>query len=348
MSIVNMLKFNKYSGAMLSDEEYIDIRWRRCFYLDSIHSLLSPDSSDLLKMEAVYGGVGNPSVHYEVINKVQGKIDKIVSGPDGKEKIKSAGDIGNITLETIHSLTRRKVDDTLKLLYGFTTDDFNQGYTEIDGKKIDIKQDSIKEDARKIISFKDKREYLKPIFDNKVCLMAYDKEYGLTSYCIKSDTGVLSLVSGGFETLGKGVYGAGRAFGNYFKNKYLSERREGMDRVEGMCLLIASAIEARDYYLGVGGYFNIVYLDCEKSAHKERYKEIFHHRAKLATEIVTAFLNNELTKDKTYELLNDLLFDDHKEEDIEEKMWQYARSHKRLELLLRGYKDVSLEEKVNV
>jgi hypothetical protein len=347
MAIVNMLKFNKHSGAMLSDEEFIDVRWRRCFYLDSIHSLLSGESSDLLKMEAVYGGVGNPSVHDEVINKVQKTIDTIVSGPDGKEKIKTAGDIGNIALSSIHSLTRRKVDDILKLLYGFTTDDFNQGYVEIDGKKIDIKQDAIKDDARKIISFKDKRDYLKPVFENKVCLMAYDREYGLTTYCIKADIGVLSLVSGGFETLGKGVYGSGRAFGNYFKDKYLSQRRDGMDRVEGMCLLIASAIEARDYYLGVGGYFNIIYLDGEKDTHSERYKEIFHHRVKLATEIVTGFLNNELSKDKTYEMLNDLLFEDQPEEAIEDKMWHYAKNHRRLELLLRGYKDVSLEEKVN-
>lgn len=348
MAIVNALKFNKHSGAMLCDEEYIDIRWRRCFYLDSIHSVLSPSTSDLLKMEAIYGGVGNPSVHYEVINNVRNKLDKIVAGPDGKEKIKTGEDIGKITLDATHSITRRKVDDVLKLLYGFTTDDFNQGFTEIEGKKVEIKQDSIKDDARKIVSFKDKREYLKPVFENKVALMTYDRDYGFILYCIKADTGVLSLVSGGFETLGKGVYGSGRAFGNYFKDRYLFQRREGMDRVEGMCLLIASAIEARDYYLGVGGYFNIVYLDGEKNTHEERYKEIYHHRVKLATEVVTGFLNNELTKDKTYEILNDLLFEDRSEEEGEEKMWHYAKNHKRLALLLRGYKDISLEETAEV
>ena len=342
MGIVNMLKFNNHSGAMLSDEEFVDIRWRRCFYLDSIHSLLSQKSSNLLNMEAVYGGIGNPSFHHEVVNKVITKIDGMASSPDSSKKLAIGSDIGNVTLEIIHKLIKRRVDDVLKLFYGFTRDDFNQGYAEIDGKKIDIKQETIKEDARKIISFKDKREYLKPIFENKISIMTYDKDYGITGYCIKADNGVLSMVSGGFDTLGKGVYGAGRAFGKYFKDRYLSQRREGMDRVEGMCLLISSAIEARDYYLGVGGYFNIVYLDGEKSTHEERYKEIYHHRVKLATEVVTGLLNHELPRDKAYELLNDLLFEDKELEEVEDKMWQHAKNHKRLELLLRGYKDIAL------
>ncbi len=343
MGIVNMLKFNHHSGAMLSDEEYIDIRWRRCFYLDSIHSLLSDTASDRLNIEAVYGGTGNPSFHYEIINKALKKIDSLISNQKTAKKIQTGTDLGNIALDTVHCITKRRVDDILKLFYGFTRDDFNQGFTEIEGKKIDIKQDSVKEDTRKIIAFKDKREYLKSIFDNKAVIMTYDRAYGLIAFCIKEDIGVLSMVSGGFESLGKGVYGAGRAFGKYFKDRYLSQRREGMDRVEGMCLLISSAIEARDYYTGVGGYFNIVYLDGEKNTHKERYKEIYHHRAKMATEVVTALLNHELKREKTYELLNDLIFENHPLEEIEGKMWQYAKNHRRLELLLRGYKDIALK-----
>lgn len=341
MGIVNMLRFNNHSGAMLSDEEYVDIRWRRCYYLDSIQSLLSTEASNTLGMEAVYGGVGNPSFHYEIVNKVVKKIDKIISG--STKKIQTGLDIGNITLDTIHEISNRRVDDILKLFYGFTRDDFNQGYTEIDNKKIDIKQDAIKEDTRKIISFKDKREYLKPVFENKTAIMTCDKEHGFNAFCIKADTGVLSMVSGGFDSLGRGVYGAGRAFGKYFKDRYLSQRREGMDRVEGMFILISSAIEARDYYSGIGGYFNMVYMDGEKASHNERYKEIFHHSAKLATEVVTAFLNNELKKDNTYELLNELIFEDKPLEEVEDKMWKYAKSHKRLELLLRGYKDIALK-----
>ena len=343
MGIVNMLKFNHHSGAMLSDEEYIDIRWRRCFYLDSIHSLLSKDTSDSLGIEAVYGGVGNPSFHYEVINKVVKKTDGIIKTDKAKE-MKTGTDIGNIALDAIHSLIKRRVDDILNLFYSFKRDDFNCGFAEIKGKKIEIKQDSVKEDARKIISFKDKREYLKPVFDNKAVIMTYDKDYGLMAFCVKGDIGVLSMVSGGFESLGKGIYGAGRTFGKYFKDRYLTQRREGMDRVEGMCLLISSAIEARDYYTGIGGYFNIVYLDGTKDTHEERYKEIYHHRAKMATEVVTGLLSHELTKDKTYELLNDLLFEEQPTEEVEDKMWKYAKNHQRLELLLRGYKDIALRK----
>jgi len=345
MGIVNMLKFNSQSGAMISDEEYVDIRWRRCYYLDSLQSLLSEKSSDALQMEAVYGGVGNPSFHYEVVNKVVKKIDGMISGK--RDKLKTGGDIGNITIDTVHEQMRRRVDDVLKLFYGFTADDFNQGFAEIGGKKVEIKQDAVKDDARKIIAYKDKKDYLKAIFDNKATVMCYDREYGLNAYCIKGENGVLSLVSGGFESIGKGIYGAGRTFGKYFKDRYLSQRREGMDKVEGMYVLISSAIEAREYYVGIGGYFNIVYIDGEKPTHKERYKEIYHHRAKLATEVVTGLLNHEFSKDKAFELLNDLIFDDKAEEEVEDRMWQYAKNHKRLELLLRGYKDVELAEKVS-
>ncbi len=342
MAVVNALRFDEYSGAIISDEESWRLRHRRTIFCDNIHCLVSPEISDALHIEAVYGGVGTPSIHYEAVTKTQEQIQNIFKQrKDPKTKTplyQNTGDISRITMTNLQNTIRRRADDRLKFLYGFNSDDLNRGYFKTDGEKIDIKQSNVKKNALAISTLKDKSPTAQAEIDNHGCLIGYDKKHGFTAYCLKGEISVSSFVSGGFESLGTGKYGGGRSFAKFLNKKFISERTKGFDRITGMIELIYATIQGALYFSQVGGYFAIAYINGRGKTHKERYQEIFHHRAKLATEIVHAYKAGYLPRNVTYKLINDLVYEAAPENKIEEKFLRAAKNRKTLNYFLRNYK----------
>lgn len=342
MAIVNALRFDEYSGAIISDEESWRLRHRRTLFCDNIHSLVTPDISDALHIEAVYGGVGTPAIHYETVTKTQYQLADIFKRRNDpvikKQLYKTNGDISKITLENLQKTIRRRADDRLRFLYGFTSEDLNRGYFEAQGEKIDIKQENVKNKALAIATLKDKSEIAKSEIENHACLIGYDKKQGFTAYCLKGEISVSSFVSGGFESLGTGKYGGGQAFAEFLNKKFLAERTKGFNRVEGMIELIYSAIQGALYFSQVGGYFSIAYIDGRGKDHASRYKEIIHHRAKLASEIVHSYKAGYLPRNITYQLVNDLVYEDANEDKIEGRFFKAVKDRKKLGYFLRAYK----------
>jgi len=378
MAIVNALRFDEYSGAIISDEESWRLRRRRTFFCDNIHSLVTPEISDALHIEAVYGGIGTPAIHYETVTKTQQKLMDLFrrrNEPEIKKQLaplerttnrnkdiscslkhnaelsnglrspenlpllyRTTSDISKIALENLQKTIRRRVDDRLRFLYGFTSEDLNRGYFELQGEKIDIKQENVKNKALEIATLKDKSEMARFEVENHACLIGYDKRHGFTAYCLKGEISVSSFISGGFESLGTGKYAGGQAFAEFLNKKFLAERTKGFNHVEGMIELIYSAIQCALYFSQVGGYFSIVYIDGRGKDHQSRYKEIFHHRAKLATEIVHSYKTGYLPRNITYQLINDLIFEDANEDKIESRFFKAVKDRKKLEYFLRAYK----------
>ncbi|MFH1230166.1 MAG: hypothetical protein V1709_01575 [Planctomycetota bacterium] len=358
MAIVNALRFDDYSGAIISDEESWRLRRRRTVFCDNVHSLVTPEISDAFHIEAVYGGIGTPAIHYETVTKTQQKLLDIFkhrNDPEIKKQLyKTIGDISKITLENLQKTIRRRTDDRLRFLYGFTSEDLNRGYfvaggdpdvstqtrlgRESQGEKIDIKQENVKSKALEISTLKDKSETARFEVENHACLIGYDKKHGFTAYCLKGEISVSSFVSGGFESLGTGKYGGGQAFAEFLNKKFLAERTKGFNRIEGMIELIYSAIQCSLYFSQVGGYFAIAYIDGRGKDHASRYKEIIHHRAKLASEIVHSYKAGYLPRNITYQLINDLVYEDAKEDTIEGRFFKAVKDRKKLEYFLRAYK----------
>ena len=76
--------------------------------------------------------------------------------------------------------------------------------------------------------------------------MGYDYKSGFQAYNLSGKATVISFLTG-FESVGSGRYGAGVSFARSFNRRFLSERREGFDPVEGMLTLYLSAIIAREF-----------------------------------------------------------------------------------------------------
>jgi len=343
-----MLRFNESSGAMICDEESIYLERRRTHFDENIRSLLEPEISKELNIEAAYGGAGYPPFHYEVVRKARKAIKKLA----GKRDNLTLEDVAKETLKCFQSIVRRRVDEKLRFYFGFNLDELNQGFFEKDGKKFEIKQESVKKKSREIASFKNKSQPLKNIFENKAAVMGYDEKNGFQAYHISGDVTVLSFLTG-FESVGSGKYGAGMAFARTFNKKFHYERRKGFDPVDGMILLFSSILEARNYFIDIGGYFSLIFIDGNARNSGKRYIDFDPHRVKLASEVVTANLNGLLKMDRTRKLVEKILFDDSNSgkkiteddtseknmlDDLEDEFFREVDKPEILRYILRGYK----------
>ena len=347
MGIVNALKFGPHSGAIITDEEYWHMRRRKTYFTENLFPLLEPEEKELLNIEAIYGGCNLPSFDYEVVAKTKKKISEKISASrtKGRKKktapktpFKTVEEIGKLTLQTIHEIIRRRVDEKLLFLFGFTADDLSQGYFEEKGGKIGIKQEVVKRKAMNILTWKDKNPLMKPVFGSRSVLVGHDPVDGFSWFHYNIEKTVQAYVSGGFESIGTGKYAGGQSFARFIKGKNIAERRKGFDRKEGIFELVRSAIDSEDYYHEAGGYFHIMYINGKGKSPGERFIEVSHHGGKLASEIVRAWQAGEITKKRALSLLDDLVFKRRKDEEVDAQLFKAAKNPQRLDLVLRGYK----------
>jgi len=337
MATVTMLRFNDHSGAIMSDEESWHLRMRRTYFGDNIHLLLPESSADKNNVEVIYGGVGNPSFDNEVVQRCRSEFAATAKSDPGSAELKSIGQMASKVLKIRHRLIRRRIDDRLRFLYGFNSDELNQGSFSRDGVTYEIKQEDVRSSALKTATFKDNTPQVKKIYKNHAVVLGYDKEDGFTAYCLKGEDSVLSFVSGGYECLGSGKYASGMSFARYLNNKTLAQRREGFDRVEGIEEVITASLEAQKF-ARVGGVFSLVYLNGKGATRSERIIELDSIGSRLACETVTLFRAGFLPRDDTYRFLDDLVFGAKEPERIEDDILKNVSDPKTVRLFLRGYK----------
>ncbi len=342
MAIVTALQFNTHSGAMICDEEYWFLRRRRSYFLDNIRNLIPEDLSESLGIEAAYGGWGHPGFHEEVIQRTRDEVRKMAESgsddlPDGRGITDLEG-IAMIVRKAMEDTRRRKIDDMLTYLYGFNLDDLNQGFWTENDSRYDIKQDSVLSAARGIATYQTKNHLTNPIFKNKAVVIGYDGTYEFRGYHLNAENTVCSLISGGFEAIGAGFYGAGIQFSQLMNQLTLEERRNGFDRVWGMVALFEATLNAYDHFHEVGGGLTLVYIDGEQKSHGERYHEISDDRTQLAKEIVKAYQNHLISSDQIYMFMEDLMFNNKPVKSVEKTFFSVTPDLPALRKLLRGYK----------
>lgn len=340
MAIVNALRFDKSSVGIIADEEYWFLGRRKSYFQDTLQHLTDEEIIEKTGIIAVYGGTGTPSFHWDIIKKSRAKIKEEFSSR--AKNIKTIYDISKIVLDVLQEVKRERINQKLKFMYGFTIDDVNRGYFEFEGKKYDIKQKKIKDKSLGLVMGSEKSFLTNPILQNKAVICGYDQKDGVSMYYLNSENSVMSFTSGGYEAIGPGKYASGLAFAEFFQGMPLYKRREGFSRIEGMIQLINSAIMAADYYNEVGGLFNIIFIDGEKKNPGDRIIEVFDNKGKLASEIVRSFKLGMITKEDTGRLIDELIFKGANIDLLEEQLYKSSKDADKLELLLRGYKEMEL------
>jgi hypothetical protein len=343
MALINALKFDRYSGAVLTDEEYFIGGRRRVQISDTLQSLITEEMSNEFNLEVVFGGSGNISFNTEVITKIKKELDRKFQTYKRTKNIKdvfsNVPEVAKISFSVFQNVIRDKVNKKLYGLFGFNIDDFNRGYYFNDQEKIEIKDEKIISKAMSIIT-NSETSGLKNIFDNSAVIIGTDSVLGYNAFDFYGGTNHLYVSTSLYEALGAGSTATSLSFSNMINSLTLDERRNGFDRVFGLVELIRITNDTAIKNNEVGGYYNIVYLNGMCKTHNERFVEISGDRSQLAKEIVGAFENNFISKNVCYNLIEKLIFSEASVNlnEIEHALMKNCKDKKRFKLYLRGYK----------
>ena len=342
MGMVTSLKFDKYSGAVLVNEEFMNVRYRRKLYLDSAQSLLTGEMADAWNMEAVYAGCGNPGVNQEIVDTVRAQLnERFEKETKNKKKAKPAPtlkDVGLMCAHVLQKIVRRDMDLKLHLFFGFQADDFNRGSYKSDGQSYEIKQDKVKQKATDIINSRYSDRNTSLYKETRGELFGYDSKYGISAYHLDITNGNVGFNMEAYEALGHGKYAVETSFARFLNNVTYPMRSRGVCRVYGMYELIRAALAAREAFHCTGGNFNIVYVDGRGKNHEERYREFVDEQSRLAMHIVQACEADYISKEDMLELLNMALYEGEKRQKVEKELFDRCSNERALDLILRGYK----------
>ncbi len=345
MSLVNILRFDRDKGAIIADEEYWTVFFRRRYHADSLSIITDEKMSEAWNLEIIYGGVGYPSIHHETVRDTREELGRILRGENGETPAPSTiEDVARIAFDKLQEAVRRRVDQKLKFYYGFDTDELNQGYFDHKGKKVSINTQKIKDEARQIASVKTKDALLKAVYDSKAVIFGHDSRDGIGCYHLSIENSIRGYVHEGFESIGAGKYAVGMSFGMDFNQKHLPLRKKGYSTIEGLVELIKASILASQHFKEIGGNFPFILLDGGAGTHDLRCREYIDSRSRLCVEIVRAQMAGMIAEDKMIKLLEELVLKMADVEKTEAKFFDSAKDSMALDLLLRNYKEKEIPE----
>lgn len=345
MTVINAIKFDKHTGAMCCDEQTTIGDVRRMMSSDKIQKIVPSNIRKSVKLEVLYGGTGTTAIGDEIRKGMKSRIIKEYEMLKNKTReridhVKTIDEIAQIGFEEMMKVKHRHVNDIIKGYFSFESKDFNQGfYNNSEDKKIEIVQKDVKEKVFGLINWKDAEE-ADGIFLNAAIVCGFDESGEVKIFKLNMKTDMtIDLVPSIFETVGSGSDASQIIFAAYSGVKTLDERRNKIDRVEGIIQLIRATNAAARFNMGVGGYFNIIYLDGTKDAPAERLVEIMDSRAKLASELVQAYYSNFISDSNAYQIIDELIYVRKKPfKDMNTAFLKASKNKAKMERFLRGYK----------
>lgn len=337
MGIVTALKFTPEMGAICVDQESWFLNRRRTLFNDILFPLNLPQFTQEFQINWVYGAVGNPNFHLEVVQKARKEIEEKWKKGHFQTGVEMMT-LSRIVLKSFQQTWRRRIDDQIRFLYGFGTDDLNRGFfLDAKGQKIPIKNSKVKQYALDCVHQKEKLFFGTLPTPNHVCLIGVDPQQQFSAFCIKEDQGVLSFQSGGFESLGDGCYAGAMEMARTLNLQFLKDRRQGCGRSLGLLTLLSSVLEASDHYAKIGGNIRMMILD---ATNPQNLNDLQDAPARTALEITKAYRAQLLSQESAEQLLSDLVFQQKNWEEMESHLFQAVSSHIALDKLLRGYKNI--------
>ena len=344
MTTINALRLDCYSGLMICDEERTWHLRQKLNSIEKIKSIIPP----VIQMEqgivVRLGTTGTCSIGAEILrgcriklrNMYNEKTEKIGKKPDFFLTIE---EISHIIFDYMIEVKHRHVDELLLAKYGFITKDFIRGYYMSGAKKIEIKDKEIVKGAEEMITWSKKSSELNKILGNGAIVAGYDSKEGFRIFHLSLSKGRIEPVPFIFRIDGSGRDVSEIRYNDYMDRKSLRKRREDLDPVEAMVMMLEAFVHCRRIAIGVGGWPDIIYINGREKDNGKKVKDIDDERAKLAAEIIDACCTGEFFSRKTcYELIEELLFNDADFESIHLKMWRTVANPGLLSRFLRGHK----------
>ena len=301
MTVVNTMRFNDNSGAMVSDSQGSN-QVRKYDLFDKIRTY-ETDRAQLL-----VGMTGDPDMLSECLDqfKVELKTDFTV-------------DLANQLLSEIATKKKRKIVDAyLKTTYGIDTETALKGEgispQILPGMLQDLKAESQSAMQR---------------FNSLYLLVGKDDSgCGLSSIYFGSSPSVSSIPYSSF--------GSGRDQSDSVLGKYVTElKRKDMENIPfipGMAALIRATNDSSDFNQGVGGIPAIAYLD------SDGITTLDEDAALLASEIVRVQDAELITGRRAEMALEGILSGGLSFDQAEKKAFRDSRKEKEIMRFLRGFK----------
>ncbi len=343
MTVVNAIRFNEHSGAMVCDEQ---VSWgnmeRKGDVGDKIQPVIPKQVQETHGIVAAYGGSGTSAISEEIkkltLNSLQDLYDSKITRP-GKNagKFLTIREISDHIFTLLSKMKRTHVDEYLFHQYGFRSHDLIRGFYDTPAGKVEINQKEIIEEAQSAMTWKGGYPDLKFLYVNRGILSGYEPRDGFRIFYFNMMTFSYEPVQAVFQSIGSGQDTSDLAFADFVGTKTLQERRVDLNPVESIVSILHATNLASTNNVGVGGYYNIVVIDGKKP-NMDRLDEIADERAKLASEVVAAYHAEIITKKLAHDIVGDMVFGGVSFARSEKKLYKRCSCEKSLSRFMRGYK----------
>ena len=343
MTSINAMKFNQHMGILISDEQR---SWNPEIMLinscEKIKKLTDEEMFENYQLTAFYGHTGTSSLGDEIFETLRRKIlkkyeDEVKNSRTKPEKFMTIKEIADLGFQTMIELKRRHIDEQIKGYYGFTANEFIKGSYKKDDKEIEIKEKEIIDKIPKYLTWEGRLEEVTGVFLNAAVVAGYEPNEGFRIFLLSMIDPVCEPVQEIFIAEGSGLLVADPLFTKFANSKTIPERRGNIDPVEGTLKMIEGLVMAYETCVGVGGYLKIILIDAKNKDKNKRVKEVADRRAKLAEEIVSAYVDRLIPKAIAYDLIKELLFEDKSFVEVNEKLFNSVQDKELLDKYLRKY-----------
>ena len=308
MTVINMLSLGN-AGLAVADEQSSHMRTLRKYNLSQKLKVL--DDS------IIYGGSGAADPIGEVYDIIMNKIAKSKKTKD------------NITLPEIGALAEKSLMDyknsfKSRALYGNLGITINEYLTGINLATSQPLDEHIKREAKELCAQADKSIGMGMLLGG-----IQNEQFEI--YDVSFDSG-LGKSARPYESIGSGNDESDKVLSKYIVS-LPREKRNSIDKQEGLIKIIEATNASSNGNVGVGGAPSIAYISKDGIIMPSESQSI------LASEIVEGYTRRLLTKNFAYNAASKLVYNDGNVEIIEDKMKTKCRDWKKLDRLLRGYKE---------
>jgi hypothetical protein len=188
MTSINAIKFNNYSGAMVSDEQR---HWNpenmKIYAAEKVKPCVPPALTREYGLVAAYGNTGTSTVGDELKTTIKRRIQEEYDKEFEKlgKKPKEFRTIEQLAFSAFDVITRMKrdhIDQELLGKFGFNSNDFVRGFYVKDGKRIDITDKETIRNVDERITWKGRGEDSKAVFLNAGIFAGYEPKEGFNVF----------------------------------------------------------------------------------------------------------------------------------------------------------------------
>lgn len=308
MTVINMMSFGE-SGAAVADEQ-------------SSRGVRKQKIAQKLKIidnSVIYGGSGVAQIIKEVSDCVTDYIKK--ERKKNNELDVNPDIVYRMTKGVMSNIKNDKKDYFIRSNFGIGLEDLQSGAKEGKFRLDDEFKKRVTEASERHVG-----ELYSAI------LIGGLSEGKFEIYALDSSGNDFSKMPSPYESIGSGKDESDKILSQYVENL----RREKRDNIlveEGLVKLIEATNGSSNLNIGVGGNPSIIYMD------ENGFKKPNEKQCLLASEIVEGYSRGLLEKKFVYGAVHELVLNDGNFEKYEEEMKQSCKDWKKLDRILRGYKE---------